>query len=111
MPASRKTQEQRRKAAEGMHVCPGCSSELVQPVEWWESDEESWAVELRCPECEWRGGGVYSQAEIDRYDELLDEGARSVAVDLRALTRQNMERELETFTSAIASGAILPEDF
>jgi hypothetical protein len=111
MAAPRNTKKRTRRVSEGMHLCPECDSELVQPVEWWERDEENWAVELRCPECEWRGSGVYTQAQIDRYDRLLDEGARAVAVDLRALTRENMEHEVESFTSALATGALLPEDF
>ncbi len=46
----------------------------------------------RRPECEWRGGGVYAQAQIDRYDRLLDEGARAVAVDLRADAKEHEAR-------------------
>src|SRR5215210_6199328 len=101
MAAPRNTKKRSRRTGDGMHVCPECHSELVQPVEWWERDAESWEVELRCPECEWRGTSVYTQAQIDRYDRLLDEGARAVAVDLRALTRENMEYEVESFCSAI----------
>ena len=111
MAVRRDTKKRTEQRSEGMHVCPECRSELVQPIEWWERNADSWAVELRCPECEWRGGDVYTQAQIDRYDRLLDKGARSVAVDLRALRRENMEREAECFAAAIAHGAVLPEDF
>ena len=111
MEVRRDTKNRTQRRSEGMHVCPECRSELVQPVEWWERDEDNWAVELRCPECEWRGGGVYTQAQIDRYDRLLDEGARAVAVDLRTLTRENMEHEADSFAGALGSGALLPEDF
>ncbi|MGZ5310031.1 MAG: hypothetical protein ACXWDQ_06235 [Solirubrobacterales bacterium] len=111
MAVPRDTKKRTRPAIEGMHICPECHLELVQPVEWWECDAESWTVELRCPECEWRGNGVYTQAQIDRYDRFLDEGACAVAVDLRALTRENMEHEVDSFRSALATGAVLPEDF
>ncbi len=98
-------------AKEGMHVCPECSSELVQPVEWWERDADSWAVELRCPECEWRGGGVFSQTHVDRYDRILDDGCRSIHNDLEKLARDAMESEVNAFVEALQGEKILPEDF
>jgi hypothetical protein len=96
---------------EGMHVCPKCSSEFVQPTDWLERGSDSWAVELRCPECEWLGGGVFSQAQIDRYDEKLDDGCRSLSGDLQQLVRENMQVEIDAFTEALWSDRILPEDF
>jgi hypothetical protein len=95
----------------GMEVCTQCLSELVQPVEWWEREGNTWGVELRCPECESRRAAVFSQAEVDRYDRKLDDGSRALSSDLRALTRENMEHEAETFVAALEAGAILPEDF
>lgn len=110
MSAPRRTTK-RSPVEEGMHVCPECRSELVQPIEWWERDSDSWAVELRCPECEWRGNGVYRQAQIDRYDRLLDEGCSSLHKDLEKLTRENMENDVEVFAEALRDERILPEDF
>ena len=83
----------------------------MQPVEWQELEGDGWSVELRCPECEWRGGGTYSQSDIDEYDRLLDEGMRSVIDDLRKLTRENMERDLEDLVAALEADLVLPEDF
>jgi hypothetical protein len=111
MAAPRDTQRHTEQTSDGIHVCPKCSSEMVQPVEWFERDTESWAVELRCPECEWRGGGVYNQAQVDRFDRHLDEGCTALHADLKLLTRDNMEHEADTFAAALNSGAILPEDF
>lgn len=99
------------RSAEGMHVCPGCGGELVQPVKWFEHGCERWQVELRCPDCDWWGRGSFSQSEVDRYDDELDRGAGLLVEDLRALTRSNMEDEAERFALALASDCILPEDF
>ncbi|MGH2925190.1 MAG: hypothetical protein ACRDK1_04375, partial [Solirubrobacterales bacterium] len=66
---------------------------------------------LRCPECEWNGGGRYTQEVVDRLDEALDRGTESVLDDLTVLTRANMEDQIERFAAALASGHILPEDF
>lgn len=110
MSAPRRTTKSKRPA-EGIETCPDCSSGLVQPLEWFERDHDSWAVELRCPECEWRGGGVFNQAQVDRYDRLLDEGCRSVHSDLAKLTHENMETDVEQFCDALWAERILPEDF
>jgi hypothetical protein len=94
-----------------MQLCGRCPSELVQPVVWSEGSMSSWAVELRCPECEHREQGVFSQSEVDDYDTQLDEGMNCLLDDLRDLTRENMEAEALTFRAALAANVILPEDF
>ena len=99
------------RSTEGMHVCPKCSSNFVQPVNWFEQGEGAWHVELRCPECEWWGRGSYSQPEVDRFDEELDRGGQELIEDLRSLTRANMEDEASRFAEALSSNSILPEDF
>jgi hypothetical protein len=95
----------------GLHVCPECGAKLVQPTDWWEVGSGSWHVELHCPNCEWRGGGAYSQSEVDRFDRELDDGCDDLIADLRALTRTNMEEEAQRFILALASDSLLPEDF
>ena len=99
------------KSSAGMHTCPSCSSVLVQPSSWREQPDGHWLVELHCPECEWWDCDSFSQREVDRYDEELDRGAQELIEDLRALTRANMEEEMERFALALDSGGLLPEDF
>jgi hypothetical protein len=94
-----------------MQLCGCCPSELVQPVVWSEGSTSSWDVELRCPECEHREQGVFSQGEVDGYDRHLDEGMNRLLDDLRDLTRENMEAEAQAFRAALAANVILPEDF
>jgi predicted RNA-binding Zn-ribbon protein involved in translation (DUF1610 family) len=94
-----------------MHSCPSCSSVLVQPIGWHEHGDRTWNVELRCPECGWRGEDGYSAKELERYDEELDRGARKLIQDLRSLTRANMHEEADRFAIGLASDSILPEDF
>jgi hypothetical protein len=94
-----------------LHVCPSCSSDLVYPTDWAPASERQWHVALRCPECEWNGGGRYTQEVVDRLDEALDRGTESVLDDLTVLTRANMEDQIDRFAAALESGHILPEDF
>ena len=69
--------DQTTRSAEGMHVCPSCSSGLVQPAQWFEQGEGRWHVDLRCPECEWWGRGSFSQDEVDSFDESSTGAPRS----------------------------------
>jgi hypothetical protein len=95
----------------GLHVCPTCSSELVQPFDWAEAGPGSWAVTLHCPNCGGDHSGVYAQEAIDAFDELLDESCDALARDYRRLVRSNMEAEVERFALALQGDYILPEDF
>jgi hypothetical protein len=106
-PAGQRTPGQ----AEDLHVCPSCASNLVFPIDWAPAAKRSWRVDLRCPDCEWSGGGVYSQSVVDRFDEALDVGTDAMLNDLSLLARANMETEVDRFVAALVADHILPEDF
>ena len=69
-----------------LHICPECGSDLVYPTDWAPASERKWHVALRCPECEWNGGGSYSQEVVDRLDEALDHGTEAVLDDVLDVT-------------------------
>jgi hypothetical protein len=94
-----------------LHVCLGCSSELVYPVEWEESGPDNWSVLLHCPNCDLHREGIFSQETVEAFDEELDRGADLLAGDYKRLMRANMADEIERFVGALNAGAILPEDF
>jgi len=94
-----------------LHVCGDCTSPLVYPTDWQESGPDHWEVELRCPNCEWRGTGVFSQDTVEAFDDELDRGIDILLADYRALVNSNMEDEIDRFAKALEAGAILPADF
>ena len=95
-----------------LHVCPDCSSELVQPVAWEQvASSTEWRLWRRCPECEWHGDDVHRESHIDDYDEQLDFGTRELAEELRSLQQSNMEESVDRFVAALYADQILPEDF
>jgi hypothetical protein len=100
-----------RRRRNDLHVCPVCDSELVYPIDWAPAPGGRWTVDLRCPDCEWRGGGTYDQRVVDRFDDALDRGTESLLEDLGLIVRANMEEQLDRFVTALHSAAILPEDF
>jgi hypothetical protein len=108
------TSSAQRRAArrdEDLHICPTCSSGLVHPTDWAPASSRRWVVDLRCPDCEWTGGGTYTQDVVDRFDEALDDGTEAVLSDLSRLARANMEDAVEAFIAALRADQILPEDF
>jgi hypothetical protein len=94
-----------------LHVCVDCDSELVYPVQWEEAGPENWSVLLHCPNCDVFREGVFTQDNVELFDEELDRGADALARDYKRLMRANMADEIERFAGALAADAILPEDF
>ena len=95
-----------------LHVCPSCTSELVQPIGWERSEKPGWwLVERRCPECGWAGESNHPEPEIDDFDERLDMGAQELLAELDAFERANMEEAVEGFVKALHADLVLPEDF
>jgi hypothetical protein len=96
---------------EGLHACPECASQLVQPVEWEEARDGAWELLLRCPNCQWTTAGIFSREQIDTFEEHLDDGLAEMLSDLRRLTQANMSEDIDRFVGALRSDLILPEDF
>ena len=94
-----------------LHVCVECDSGLVYPVQWEEAGPENWSVLLQCPNCDVFREGVFTQENVELFDEELDRGADALARDYKRLMRANMADEIERFAGALAADAILPEDF
>jgi hypothetical protein len=97
--------------SQDLHVCVECDSELVYPVQWEEAGPENWSVVVHCPNCEIFREGVFTQENVELFDEELDRGADALARDYKRLMRANMADEIERFAGALEAGAILPEDF
>jgi hypothetical protein len=109
--AYRATEDPPAEPDQELHVCMECSSELVYPVQWEESGAENWSVLLHCPNCDVYREGVFTQDTVELFDEELDRGADALAHDYKRLMRANMAEEIDRFAGALATGAILPEDF
>jgi hypothetical protein len=98
-------------APRGLHICPSCSSDLVQPVAWSEAESECWELVLSCPNCRWYEEGVYTQQEVEDLEEHLDDGLADMLEDLQRLAQANMADEMDRFIEALQGDHILPEDF
>ena len=94
-----------------LHICPECSSPLVQPLSWSEADDNHWELALSCPNCEWTVAGIYSQTEVEELEDRLEEGLSDMLADLQRLAQANMAEEIDRFVSGLEANLILPEDF
>ncbi len=98
-------------SGEGIHVCPRCGSELIQPIGYASAAAGRWRVELRCPDCSHHSTGTYPRHVLDRYHARLDQATAALLEQLASLERDRIEREATGFRAAFAHDLILPEDF
>lgn len=91
--------------------CPVCGSTLVYPVDWDRSGPASWALTLRCPECETRRDVTLGRESVERLNRELYQGAQALARAADRVTRRNFEDEVERIVVALDRDLILPMDF
>jgi hypothetical protein len=110
-PESQAPEHPSAEPQQDLHKCIACSSELVYPVHWDEAGPDNWSVLLHCPDCDVHREGVFTQKNVEAFDEELDRGADVLAADYKRLVHSNMQDEIERFVGALEADAILPEDF
>jgi hypothetical protein len=103
--------EEQAAAVYELHVCESCESGLVYPVSWEERSGDTWRIDRRCPNCEWRHTGEFSQDDVEVFDDTLNEGTEELLVALRNVARANMEADVERLIDAIQLDLIQPMDF
>ncbi len=99
------------KPARQLHLCPGCASDLVQPVAWSEQPESRWQLTLECPNCGRTEEGTFDRAQVESLEDRLDDGLCKMITDLQRLVHANMSDDVERFVTALNADQILPEDF
>ena len=100
----------RRESSPELECCRHCGSPLVEFVESAECGDDC-SVLLRCPECFTFEQVRCSVAELDRYEDVLDEACHQLVIELLLLQEANMLEYIELFCAALAHEQILPEDF
>lgn len=88
-----------------------CDSDMVYPIDWERADSYHHICTLRCPNCEDIRDAMMNEAQIERFDCLLDRGTDSLTRDLRNLLYANMATEINSFVSAMDEEHIVPDDF
>jgi hypothetical protein len=94
-----------------IELCVECGGDRVHPTDWNEVEELRWQLALRCPDCEWRTVETYDAAEVERYDDVLNDATDRLIEELDRVTRENMTDAVDRFRSALESDGIMPFDF
>jgi Zn finger protein HypA/HybF involved in hydrogenase expression len=94
-----------------IELCCKCGSDRVHPTDWNEVEELRWQLALRCPDCEWRHVETYDAAEVERYDDVLNDATDRLIEELDRVTRENMSDAIDRFRSALENDGIMPFDF
>jgi hypothetical protein len=94
-----------------IELCGECGGDRVHPTDWNEVEELRWQLALRCPDCEWRTLETYDAAEVERYDDVLNDATDRLIEELDRVTRENMNEAVDRFRSALESDGIMPFDF
>jgi hypothetical protein len=111
LPAPAPAPAEERTSERSLHICPGCDSTLVYPVQWEEADESHWHITLRCPNCEQTEEGVFGQEQCDGFDDELERGTDALTRDYKRLMTANLAEEIDRFAKALEVDGIMPADF
>ncbi len=96
----------------GLHICPECHSNLVQPVRREGTARSGYQRLWRlCPDCGWRCESMHTESELKAFDRALKDGTRELE---RALTKRQYEgiQDIqEAFSAALEADLITADDF
>jgi hypothetical protein len=91
--------------------CRHCGSDLIYPLAWEATSEETWLLRLRCPDCEAVYDVALGRYTMERFVTQLHTQKRALANELArwdlALFREDVERLLRL----IDESRVLPADF
>lgn len=92
-------------------VCPLCGSAHVYPLDWQRRGQNTWALLLRCPNCETHRDVVMDRPAVEQLNRELYQAHKAVEEQSRETSRRNFREEAERIVAALASGLIQPMDF
>ena len=92
-------------------TCASCGSDLVFPVDWENTLENTWLVVLRCPECDAEYEEALERWRIERFVTQLHTQKRALAKELARFITSSFVLEAKRFVAALNAGHIQPEDF
>ena len=96
---------------DGLHVCPECDSELVQPLAWSEAAEDRWELVLECPNCRWSTEGVFTEEQVTSSRTSSTKASPTCSAICSRLAHANMADQSSASSRRCSADLILPEDF
>jgi len=91
--------------------CPGCGSDLVQPLRWQQRTAGEVLVELRCPECHVVMQACHSPAEMQELDRRQAALREQLVSAYEKAVAENMEAMVASLHEALARDLVGADDF
>lgn len=103
---------QRRPPGPGVELCcRECGSDLVHPLDCEQTDEQTWLLTLRCPDCEACYDVALGRCTMERYIAQLHDQKRALILELDRWSLARFREEVERLLALIADDKVLPFDF
>ena len=94
-----------------LQVCPGCGSDLVQPLRWQQRRNGELLVELRCPECHVVMQACHSPQEMEELDRRQSAGREQIVAAYEQSVSESMESLAANLREALERDLVGPDDF
>ena len=101
----------RHLSASGLEVCPDCSRDYVNPVDWEPAGADHWRMLLRCGHCGASRDVTVSDHVAQRFDRELNRRAAPIAKAAERLEFERMKADAETLIAALRLDLIDAADF
>jgi len=96
----------------GLHICPECHSNLVQPIRHEGTGRPGYRrLWRRCPDCGWRCESMHTESELKAFDRTLKDGTRELERALRKRQHEGIHDIQEAFAAALEADLITADDF
>lgn len=92
-------------------TCPGCGSDLVQPLGWEKRKSGELLVQLRCPECFVVMQACHTAAEMEDLDRSQSASREQIVAAYERSVAESMEALADTLREAFARDLLGPDDF
>jgi hypothetical protein len=91
--------------------CRYCGSDLIFPLAWEATSEETWLLQVRCPDCEAAYDEALGRYTMERFVTQLHSQKRALANDLARWELALFREDVERFLNLIDEDRVLPADF
>lgn len=99
-------------AKSGLHICPACNSNLVQPIRRERTARSGyWRLWRHCPDCGWGCESIHETLQLNAYDRVLKAGTKALEKELEQRELEGIREIAETFSAALEADLITADDF
>jgi DNA-directed RNA polymerase subunit RPC12/RpoP len=92
-------------------TCSRCGSDLLYVLSSRPVSDDTWEIEVRCPDCDWHETIVLGRYVTERFINQLHRQKRALVRDLGQLDAARFREDVERELALVRDDLILPADF